>query len=163
MFDLFNDRKQKYQNIIKTFFQKMDFSETIIDINFKEEQDNNLQEILIINIDVKTQEPQILIGQDGQNLLAIQKLLKMIFIKKYQHNIKIELDINDYKNKKLEYVKKIAQEAASWVVKHKEKKFLTNMSPFERRIIHQELSLRGDVVTESQGEKEARYIVISPK
>jgi spoIIIJ-associated protein len=51
---------------------------------------------------------------------------------------------------------------ADQVVYSKEKKVLSPMPSYERRIIHAELSGRSDIVTESQGEGFERCIVISP-
>ena len=116
-----------------------------------------------IDIDVNMQDPQVLIGQNGQTLFELARLLRLILNKKLQKGFYVNLDINDYKKKKLEYLKDLALTSANEVVLTKEKKVLSPMPAYERRIIHTELSLRQDVVTESQGEGEGRCIVISPR
>lgn len=121
-----------------------------------------------VNVDITIEEPQILIGQNGQTLFELSRLLMVVLNKKLAGKVEggsfyVDLDINDYKKKKNEYLKNLAQELAEQVVATKENKILPTMSPYERRIIHSELALRSDVVTQSQGEGDDRHVVISPK
>ena len=72
----------------------------------------------------------------------------------------IDLDINDYKKKKIEYLKETARAVADEVALTKKEKYLPSMPPYERRIIHMELASRSDVTTESIGQEPERKIVI---
>ena len=115
-----------------------------------------------IPINLKTDEPQILIGEGGQTLNEIQHLLKAILKRKISEPFYINLDINDYKKKKTEYLKELARSLADEVSLTKKEKTLAPMPAYERRIIHLELSSRSDVVSESRGEEPDRKIVIKP-
>lgn len=115
------------------------------------------------DLEVKMEEPQILIGQGGQTLFEIQRVLRMIINRKLQKIFYLNLDINDYKKKKTEYLKDLAKDLADQVALTKEEKVLAPMSSYERRIVHAELSKRQDVLTESQGQEPERCIVIKPK
>lgn len=115
-----------------------------------------------INIDINVEEPQMLIGQNGQTLFELQRLLMIMATKKLQKDFYIDMDINDYKKKKIEYVKNMANDLANQVAETKEEKVLPAMPSYERRIVHSELALRQDVVTESQGEGDQRCVVIKP-
>jgi spoIIIJ-associated protein len=117
---------------------------------------------LTLPIDLRTDEPQILIGEDGQTLLEIQHLLKAILKKKLKENFYIDLDINDYKKKKIKYLKDLAQKLADEVALTKKEKMLPPMSAYERRIIHLELAERGDVTTESTGQEPERKVIVRP-
>jgi len=116
-----------------------------------------------ININIRTDDPQILIGEHGQTLLEIQRLLKVILNKQIKKFFYLNLDINDYKKKKIEYLKSLAKDLADEVSLTKEEKILLPMSSYERRIIHIELAGRQDITTESQGEGLDRHIVIKPR
>ena len=72
----------------------------------------------------------------------------------------IDLDINNYKKKKMEYLKELAKSVADEVAITKKEKELPPMSAYERRIIHLELAARGDVTTESIGQEPERKVVI---
>jgi len=117
----------------------------------------------VVDLDIKLEEPQILIGQQGQTLFEIQHLLKNLLNKKFQSIFYLNLDINDYKKKKVEYLKSLAKDTADQVALTKEPKMLPPMTSYERRIIHAELSQRTDVITESQGDGFDRHITIKPK
>ena len=148
------------KEIIEDFFSKMTFSVLSININLIDSDKKNNESI---SVEVKLQEPQILIGEKGQTLFEIQKLLRMILNKKLKNIFYLNLDINEYKKKKDEYLKKISKELADEVSFSKKEKEMFPMSSYERRIIHTELSSRIDVKTESRGEGFDRFIVIMPK
>jgi len=104
-----------------------------------------------------------LIGQQGQTLFEIQRLLRTILSRKLKKIFYLNLDINDYKKKKIEYLKDMAKDVADQVAMTKEEKALSPMSAYERRVIHAELAQRTDVATESRGDSFDRHIVIKPR
>ena len=136
---------------VKEFFKKTTFE---VELELKNPEENTIQVVL------KMEEPQILIGQGGETLSDIQYLLKMILYKKIKEPIFIDLDINEYKKKKSEYLRQLARELADEVSLTKEERMLPPMSAYERRIIHAELSSRSDIKTESVGEEPGRRVVI---
>ncbi len=144
---------EKIRKITKEFFQKTTFETSI---RFSTEEENTLL------IEVETEDPQILIGEKGQTLADIQHLLKIILRKKTEELFYINIDINDYKKKKAEYLKELANSVADDVILSKKEKALSPMRAFERRIVHMELAERGGVITESIGEGDERKVVIKP-
>jgi len=149
--------QQNLETIKKTveeFFQKITFEVEIDLLPEKEET---------VPINLKMDEPQILIGEGGQTLNEIQHLLKAILRRKISEPFYINLDINDYKKKKTEYLRELARSLADEVSLTKKEKTLAPMSAYERRIIHLELSNRSDVVSESAGEGPDRKVIIKPR
>jgi|SRR5581483_10947871 len=118
---------------------------------------------LLASISVTATEPQILIGQNGQTLIEIQRILRLILNKKLGEKFHVQLDVNEYRKKKIEHLKRLARDLADEAAFTQEKKVLYPMSAYERRIIHAALADRQDISTESQGEGLERYVVISPK
>jgi len=137
----------------KKFFEKMSFD---VEIEFLPQKE------LTLPINLKSDQPQILIGEGGQTLAEIQHLLKAILKRKIEENFYIDLDINNYKKKKIEYLKDLAQSVADEVALTKREKQLPPMLAYERRIIHLELAERSDVTTESLGREPERRVVIRP-
>ena len=137
----------------KKFFEKMSFD---VEIEFLPQKE------LTLPINLKSDQPQILIGEGGQTLAEIQHLLKAILKRKIEENFYIDLDINNYKKKKIEYLKDLAQSVADEVALTKREKQLPPMLAYERRIIHLELAERSDVTTESLGCEPERRVVIKP-
>ncbi|MDP3991169.1 MAG: R3H domain-containing nucleic acid-binding protein [Candidatus Nealsonbacteria bacterium] len=115
-----------------------------------------------IPVVLKTEEPQFLIGERGQTLIETQRLLKAILRRKVilTSPFYIDIDVNDYKKKKIEYLKEMARTAADEVILTKEEKELPSMSSYDRRIIHTTLASRTDIATESTGQEPERKIVI---
>lgn len=158
------------KSLSKEFFEKMTMEVSGMEISLLSSdkkgplgEDFLTENKDIVNLDVKMDEPQILIGQQGQTLFEIQRLLRMILNRKLKNFFYLNLDINDYKKKKIEYLKDLAKELADQVSLTKQEKSLAPMSAYDRRIIHAEISQRTDVVTESHGEGPGRFIVIKAK
>ena len=143
----------KIKETVKDFFKKMTFE---VEIEFSPQEDQTFP------INLKTSEPQILIGQRGQTLAEIQHLLKAILKRKIKEPFFIDLDISDYKKKKIEYLKEMAKSAADEVSLSKKEKWFPPMPAYERRIIHLELASRSDVTTESIGQEPERKVIVRP-
>jgi spoIIIJ-associated protein len=144
---------EKIKEITNEFFDKTTFQ---VEINFLPEKD------LTLPIEIKTDSPQVLIGEKGQTLVSIQHLLKVILKRSIQENFYIDLDINGYKKKKIEYLKELARTTANEVSLTKKEKSLPPMPAYERRIIHMELGGRTDVTTESIDREPERRVIIRP-
>ena len=158
------------KEITQEFFNKMSFEPEI------EASLSPSKETVLIN--VKMDEPQILIGERGQTLSEIQYLLKLMLRRRiiYSGHSKednntvpeqrdwffIDIDINDYKKKKSEYLKELACSAADEVALSKKERTLAPMSAYERRIIHLEIAERENVTSESIGQESERRIIIRP-
>ena len=140
------------QKEIKVFFENMGF--------LVEAELSVKDKALCISLDCEN--PQILIGEKGTVLAHIQKLLQIILSKKLERSFYLNLDISDYKKKKIQYLKEMAARMADEVVFEKMEKALSPMLAYERRIIHLELANRGDVTTESIGIEPERKVVIRP-
>ena len=146
---------EKIKKITKEFFEKTTFE---VEIEFLPQRD------LTLPINLKTEEPQILIGEKGETLLEIQHLLKIILKRKtdFKEPFYIDLDISDYKKKKINYLRELAKSLAEEVALTKKEKILPPMSAYERRIIHLELADNSKVATESIGQEPERKVVIRP-
>ncbi len=117
-------------------------------------------------INIETNEPNLMIGHHGENINALQHLLKLILWKRYpEQETDINLDIDNYKKRQEDNVIKIAEKKVDLVRKLSSPQDLPAMSPYFRRIVHTHLATEnyGDIRTESYGEGEQRYIVIKPQ
>lgn len=105
----------------------------------------------------------ILIGKEGRTLNSIQLLLRQSIRNKIGLSLKINVDVANYKVKKLkniEYeVKKIIKEVQS----SKITAALDPMNSYERRFIHNLVSEYKNLETESIGEGKERRITIKYK
>ena len=83
--------------------------------------------------------------------------------KENEESAKVFVEVNDYKKKKEEKLRNLANKMANNVIKFRKPIRLEPMSAYERLIIHTELAKRDDVETESQGEEPRRRVVIKKK
>lgn len=78
-----------------------------------------------------------------------------------KHNVyPVLVDVNGYRKERERLILELARAAARRAVATKEAVNLPAMNAYERRIIHEELSLRPDVKTESVGNDKDRYVVV---
>ena len=83
--------------------------------------------------------------------------------KENEESAKVFVEVNDYKKRKEEKLKNLANKMANNVIRFRKPIRLEPMSAYERLIIHTELAKRDDVETESQGEEPRRRVVIKKK
>lgn len=145
---------EKIKKITQEFFKKMSF-ETEIEVKSLPDEET-------ISIALKMEEPQVLIGENGRTLAEIQHLLKIILRRAIEEQFYINVDINDYKERKTEYLKEMARSVAEEVALSKKERVLAPMTGFERRIIHLELADKENIVSESIGQEPERRIVVKP-
>lgn len=104
----------------------------------------------------------MLIGERGSVLAAIEHVLKKIIKKKYGEEQRFTLDINDYRTRRLEDLKQDVKTAAKEARLYQKEVPLRPMSSFERRIVHMLLAEYPDITTESVGEEPSRRVIIKP-
>ena len=117
------------------------------------------------NIEIKifSDNNPILIGKNGKNLESLQNIIRQIIYNQVEDNLKILLDVENYKDKKITTLERLAKRTAREVAKTKIETKLERMNSYERRIIHSTLSNNKYVYTESTGEEPNRCVVIKPK
>lgn len=143
---------KKIENLIKDFFQKMECP-----VEMEASLEGN-----IFCVNIKSDEARLLIGQGGQTLADLQHLLAKIVRNNFEEEIFLNLDVENYKKRKIDYLREMAQAIAEEVAFTKEEKLLSPLSAFDRRIVHMELAGRADVKTESIGEGLERRVAIKP-
>ncbi len=111
---------------------------------------------------IETDDAPLLIGQGGENLLALQQIVKKIIEKKVEggRGISFLIDVNGYRRHRINLLEELAHSAAKKVMTEGRPTILQAMNSFERRIVHSVVSNYTDLSTESHGEEPDRRIVI---
>jgi len=107
-------------------------------------------------------EPGRLIGKNGQNIPALECLVRLLIAKRLPAAPNITLDINDYRKSRAQVVVKQALAIVERVRASKKAEALLPMSSYERRLVHLELASLPDVETESVGQEPQRRVVVRP-
>ena len=104
-----------------------------------------------------------IIGRKGETLHAIQYLTNIIENKGRtgESYTRITLDIENYREKRVQALQHMAKTAASKVQKTGKKYILDPMSSYERRIVHSYLQTIPGITSHSIGEDPNRKIVIT--
>ena len=116
-----------------------------------------------INLKIFSDNNSIIIGRDGRTLESLQNILRQILVNEAEESYKLNLDIENYKEKRVSILERTAKRIAREVAKTKVETKLDRMNSYERRIVHNALSNNKYVYTESNGEEPNRYVVIKPK
>ena len=104
-----------------------------------------------------------LIGYRGDELYALENILKAIANKNTENRVIVRLDIEGYKEKRIKTLQEFAGKKAKIVEKTGKMITLEPMKPYERKIIHSFLQDNPNVETRSIGQEPKRRIVISKK
>jgi spoIIIJ-associated protein len=143
--------------VLETFLNKLNTPFSKIKI------EKNSQNLYKINIE--SDEPNLLIGHHGENILALQHLVKLILWQQEKGDYNIFIDIDNYRKRQEENVLNLAERKVELVRKSHSPQPLPAMSPYFRRLIHLHLTQDKfhDITTESKGEGDYRFITIKPK
>lgn len=116
-----------------------------------------------INIKMYSDNNKILIGHNGNTLSALTTITKQVVMNEIGKYPYLILDVENYKEKQVKYLERLAKNIAKEVMSTKEEVELENMNSYERRIIHNILTDNKHVYTESVGEEPNRHVVVKPK
>lgn len=141
----------KIRSIFKEFLIKTDLNVVIKEISFKDNA---------YIIEMGGEDIRYLIGEKGVVLSSLEYL--MMSLSEFK-NIKIYLDSNNYKEKREQILRDLANKTAQNVLKTGKKVKLNPMPSRERRIIHEEISKIAELETISMGIEPRRCLVIRLK
>ena len=148
---------EKAKKEIKTFLSE--FLKQIADtITYEISEEENVVHVLITG-----EESTRLIGYRGESLNSLQTILTTIANKGRESNVKVILDIGEYKDARKKTLEDLASKIERTVTKTGKAITLEPMTAYERKIIHTKLQDSKTVKTHSIGENENRRVVISRK
>lgn len=114
----------------------------------------------ILKIHIDSDNNSILIGKDGRMLNSMQVILKQTIKNQTDMNIKVYLDIADYKEKQNKEIEDLARKIAEEVENTKVAVKLDSMNSYQRRLVHNVISEYKNLTTKSEGEEPNRYVVV---
>ncbi len=145
--------EEKIKNLIDDTLKIMGFD---VKVDVMETTEN-------LQFTIRTNEAGLLIGEEGQNLIALNHILRRMVEKTFgKTELQFSLDVNDYQRQKAEEIKDLARMSAQRVRFFKKEITLDPMTSYERRIVHAVLTEYPDIVTESIGNEPNRKVIIKP-
>lgn len=116
-----------------------------------------------IYVNIFGEEASRLIGRRGDSLDSLQMLANLAVNRESGKYSRVLLDIENYRAKREESLKKYALKMAKQATRQKRIVKLEPMNPYERRIVHSSLQDDRYVKTYSEGKDPYRKVVIEPK
>ena len=150
-------KKEDIKNVIKEYVKELG-SKMGLDINLEIREEDGIFNVLLIS-----DNNAILIGKEGRTINALQVLIRQYLNKKGTFNIKVNLDVSNYKAKKVKNTEFEIKRIAKEVLKTKVEAKLDPMNSYQRRIVHTVVSNFEELETESIGEEPNRYVIIRVK
>ena len=101
-----------------------------------------------------------LIGRRGDTLDAIQHLANYTINRDVEGHIRINVDAEDYRQKREDSLRRYARKKAQQVLKARRRTTLEPMNAYERHVIHAALQEMDNITTHSTGTEPNRRVVI---
>ena len=101
-----------------------------------------------------------LIGRRGDTLDAIQHLANYTINRDVEGHIRINVDAEDYRQKREDSLRRYARKKAHQVLKARRRTTLEPMNAYERHVIHAALQDMDNITTHSTGTEPNRRVVI---
>ncbi len=144
---------------IKIILEKMNV-DAMVKARLGEAEDNRVQPVLV---DIEGNDLSFLIGRKAETINALQYISSLIVSREVGRWIPLQIDVQHYRRRREEEVRKLARRIAEQVVSTGRKQVLEPMPPNERRIVHLELRDNPNVETESTGEEPRRKVTVRLK
>ena len=147
------DVEQIIEQVLEAIFQSTKINNFQIEVN-KSESDKKY------NVAVEIEPASIFIGKGGEMLDVFESIIGAILRTHLQEHWFVEFDVNNYRTERNYTLKELAKKAAHRVLVLKTPVRMDSMNPRERRLIHSEIALYPDLISESEGYAPDRYVVI---
>jgi len=146
----------------------IDFAKTIVQkmlslmyftnftVNIRQEES-----LYILEINTKDKDG-LLIGKNGQNLLAMQYLLSVILDRNLHKHVPVIIDVDSYREKRVLYLKALSKTLAEKAIGSNSEVITDFLPPYERKLIHEELAGIEPLKTFSVGRGIYKKVVITP-
>lgn len=115
-----------------------------------------------IDIQVNGDDLDILVGQRGTTLMALQDLTRVVSQRRLgDHDTHLRVDIAKYRERRREALGRFALKVANDVLTGGVPRALEPMNSADRKIVHDALAEMEGIVTRSEGEDPHRRVVVS--
>lgn len=134
-------------------------------LNVNAEITATAQEDGSLRFNIESADSSILIGRHGENLDSLQTILHAMLYKLFaaEELPDVVVDVDNWKTNREAELKDLAAKVVQKVKFSNKPQSLSNLKPFERRIVHLTLENNPDVETRSEGEGRFRKLIVSPK
>lgn len=143
-----------------------DYLEELLDIadidgDIDIEVRNGRTYLSVINEEDGNEELQVLVGENGEVLDALQELVRLSVLASTGHRTRLILDIADYRANRQQALVNLAEAAIAEVKDTGAEIHLEPLGPYERKLVHDIVATHG-LLSESEGSGANRHVVVMP-
>jgi len=142
---------EQVENFLTGLFERMD-----IEVSMETTEDEGSVNVILTGTD-----PGALIGRRGETLDAVQHLANYVINRSISGRIRVNLDAENYRQRRNETLESLAAKTASKVIKYRKNMTLDPMNAYERHVIHSALQEYEQISTFSVGSEPNRRVVIA--
>ena len=143
--------EEKIETFIKGLLEHMDSTA----VPHARKENENTYKVDLVGDDLG-----YLIGRRGDTLDAIQHLANYTVNRDVEGHIRINVDAEDYRQKREDSLRRYARKKAQQVLKNRRRTTLEPMNAYERHVIHATLQEMDNITTHSTGTEPNRRVVI---
>ena len=162
----YNYEAKTKEEAINKALEELNTTEENIIVKVLEEKQGLLKKVVKIEV-TKVNDLVDYLKECINKITSLMNIKVNLEVRIRENNIdsdyRLNLDIENYREKKISNLERTAKKIAREVKFTKVETKLDAMNSYERRIIHNTLSNNKYVYTESIGEEPNRYVVIKPK
>lgn len=151
------ENRERNEAILKIVCEILEKLGVSVESAFAEDVEGDEGQVLV---GIKLDDPSRLIGAYGRNLSALQTVARLAVKKTFGDEVKVVVDVNDYRVEQKERLLRMAKSMADKVKATGQEVVMVPMSSYERRICHMAVAEVEGVVSESEGEGVERHVVI---
>lgn len=134
----------------------------LLDVTCKKEISIDTDEVdkKFLKVSIEGEDLGYLIGYRGNTLNSLQLIFAQMLSSEIGEVVIVLIDINGYRKRREDYLRSLAYRASRQAKESGQDVELPPLPALERRIVH--ITLKGEegIITESEGEGEARHIIL---
>ena len=111
---------------------------------------------------IESPDEEVFAGHDGEPLEALQHLINLAIAKHFKQNLKLLLDVNDFRERRKKMIVSMAKRLAETVKREGKPASTKPLNPYERRIVHTLFKNNNSVTTHSEGDGHMKRVIIAP-
>ncbi len=115
------------------------------------------------SVEINSNSNGLLIGKQGQNLTALERVLQVLFYEKLSEGETVGVDVGGFRQRRDEFIKNLAQSSIEEVLQTGVAKTLSGLTAAERKTIHLEVAKHPNLTSESLGVGANRVLMVKPK
>ncbi len=142
-------------------FTAEEFVNGVLDSLGTEGQIEKIEEDRVVRFNISGENLNDLIGHHGDCMMALSYIMSLVC--KNENKKRVVLDVENYRQKRIESLTALAKRTADKVAKSGRYFKFEPMEASERRILHLALQEDDRVTTLSKGEEPRRYLIVFPK